>query len=244
MEKIWFVIPAYNEEENLRGLVSDWEGVISRLKKEADVKVFIVNDGSRDNTEGVLEELCEKYDFLSYETKENGGHGSALLYGYGRAIAKGADWIFQTDSDRQTDPGEFWKFWKKRSGYDALIGSRHGRKDGESRKFVEKTLCIILKGIFGVGLPDANAPFRLMKAGLVSKYMERMPKDYNLPNVMLTTFFAYYRENIRFIAISFGKRAGGENSIDIVKITKIGIGAVRDFAGFRRQMKGQSSWMV
>lgn len=42
--------------------------------------------------------------------------------------------------------------------------------------------------IFGIRIPDANAPFRLMKSDLVEKYIIRFCDDYNLPNVMLTTF--------------------------------------------------------
>ncbi len=55
-------------------------------------------------------------------------------------------------------------------------------------------------------MPDANAPFRLMRTDLVNKYIHRLPKNYNLPNIMLTTYFVYYKEKITFLPITFKPR--------------------------------------
>ena len=89
---------------------------------------------------------------------------------------------------------------------------------------------------FKVDIPDANAPFRLMKAAIVKKYLYRMPVDYNLPNIMLTTFMSYYKEPIKFDEISFSPRQGGVNSINIPRIVKIGIKALGDFRSFKKDM--------
>ena len=48
----------------------------------------------------------------------------------------------------------------------------------------------------GVNVPDANAPFRLMKAETVEKYLYRMPADYNLPNIILTAFLSVIRRQL------------------------------------------------
>ena len=173
-------------------------------------------------------------------TKPNGGHGSAVLFGYKYAVANHADYIFQTDSDGQTDPYEFDGFWKLRNEYDAIVGNRTVRKDGLDRKFVEYVLCLILKLFFGVKIQDSNAPFRLMKQELLVKHMIRIPEDFNLPNVMLTTFFVYFHEKIKFMEITFKPRQGGINSINVRKIIKIGWKALGDFRIFRKQLIGRS----
>ena len=98
---------------------------------------------------------------------------------------------------------------------------------------MRKILLIILRIVFGVKMPDSNAPFRLMKSNLVKKYIEKMPPDYNLPNVILTTYFVYFEEPVKFVDISFKPRQGGTNSVNIKKIIKIGIMALRDFTQFR-----------
>ena len=162
-------------------------------------------------------------------TKQNGGHGSTLLYGYRYAIDNGADYIFQTDSDGQTNPKEFKQFWDLRNKYDAIIGNRVERGDGKDRKFVENTVCFLLWLFFGIKISDANAPFRLMKTSLVAKYIDKLPKDFNIPNIMFTTYFVYHNEKVKFIPITFKPRQGGVNSINPKKIIKIGWKAIRDF---------------
>lgn len=89
-----------------------------------------------------------------------------------------------------------------------------------------------------VSAPDANAPFRLMKAETVKKYLGRLPSDYNLPNIMMTAYFAYYKEKLCFEEITFKPRqAGGVNSVNIPKIVKIGWKALGDFRRLKKGMK-------
>ena len=98
-------------------------------------------------------------------------------------------------------------------------------------------VCFLLKLYFGVSVPDANAPFRLMRTSTVKKYVGRFDDDYNLPNIMLTTFFAYYKDRLTFKEVSFKPRQGGVNSINIPKIVKIGWNALGDFRSFKKGMK-------
>jgi hypothetical protein len=146
------------------------------------------------------------------------------------------DFIFQTDSDGQTDPGEFEAFWNQRNKYDGIFGNRTIRGDGKSRAFVEDVVCKLLRLFFGVKVPDANAPFRLMRTETVEKYLYKLPKDYNIPNIMMTTYFAYYGEKILFVPISFKPRSTGIPSLNIVKITKIGLKALKDFRHFKKEL--------
>lgn len=116
------------------------------------------------------------------------------------------------------------------------MGMRILRGDGYWRKAVEIILCKIIWIYFRVRVPDANAPFRLMKAELVKRYLCKLPAEYNLPNVMLTVYFAYFRENTRFIEISFKPRQKGRNSINFIKITGIGWKALHDFYALRKEI--------
>ena len=95
---------------------------------------------------------------------------------------------------------------------------------------------MMLKMYFSVKVPDANAPFRLMKADVVKKYLYNMEPDFNLPNIMMTTFFVYYGENVKFKPIAFKPREKGTNSINIKKIIKIGWKAQKDFRKFKKKM--------
>ncbi len=234
MDSLYLVMPAYNEAENIEAVVTSWYPLLEGKSDES--RLVVADSGSTDDTHDILLRLREKYPKLEILSDTGRQHGPKLMALYGYAVECGADYIFQTDSDGQTDPGEFDAFWKHRKKYDAIIGKRRSRGDGISRKFVERVLCMLLRVIFKVSVPDANAPFRLMKAELVDKYIKRLPKEYDLPNVMLTTYFAYYKENIRFVNISFRPRQGGVNSLNIPKIVKIGCKALRDFAILRKDM--------
>ncbi len=59
---------------------------------------------------------------------------------------------------------------------------------------MENVVCFLLRMIFGVRVSDANAPYRLMKSELVARYIGKLPADFNIPNIMFTTYFVYYKE--------------------------------------------------
>jgi hypothetical protein len=124
-----------------------------------------------------------------------------------------------------------------RNEYDGIFGNRTVRGDGKGRAFVEKVVCLLLRLYFGVKVPDANAPFRLMKCDVVKKYLYKMQEDYNLPNIMMTTYYAYFNEKQAFRPISFKPRTAGKNSVNFRKIFKIGWKALGDFRRFKKDMK-------
>ena len=108
MDKLYIVIPAYNEEANIKKVIQDWYPIVEKAGNSS--KLVIIDDGSKDSTYQMM--LTEAKELNAFEplTKPNGGHGATVLYGYEYALDKGADYIFQTDSDGQTLPEEFWDF--------------------------------------------------------------------------------------------------------------------------------------
>lgn len=232
---LYIVMPAYNEEGNIKNVVNDWYKILE--EKDDASRLVIADSGSTDKTHEYLLELQKTYPKLEIFTDCDKQHGPKLIALYDYAIKQGADYIFQTDSDGQTNPDEFGAFWDMRSDYAAIFAERPVRGDGKDRAFVEKVVCLLLKIFFGVNVPDANAPFRLMRTSAVKKYLYKLPANYNIPNIMITTYFAHYKEAYTFKEISFKPRQAGKNSINIVKIVKIGWQALSDFAGFRKDMK-------
>ncbi|MBO4636388.1 MAG: glycosyltransferase family 2 protein [Clostridiales bacterium] len=235
MEKLFIVMPAYNEEENIKSVVEQWYPILAG--KADDSRLVIADSGSSDKTHELLVEMTKKeYPQIDILSDTNQYHGPKVIALYDYAIQNGADYIFQTDSDGQTNPAEFDAFWDERDRYDGIFGNRTVRGDGKDRAFVERVVCFLLKVYFGVNLPDANAPFRLMKADVVKKYLYKMPSEYNLPNIMMTTYYAKNKEKMEFKEISFKPRQGGVNSINIPRIIKIGWKALGDFRRFKKDM--------
>lgn len=235
MDSLYIVMPAYNEEENIEAVVKAWYPVLNG--KDASSRIVIADSGSKDSTHSILQNMQKEYPQLDILEDTDKQHGPKVIALYKYAIKNGVNYVFQTDSDGQTNPNEFDAFWQLRNQYDAILGHRNVRGDGKARAFVEHVVCFLLRCVFGVKVPDANAPFRLMKCSLVDKYINRLPENYNIPNIMFTTFFAHYKENITFKTITFKPRQGGVNSINIPRIVKIGWNAVGDFITFKKGMK-------
>jgi glycosyltransferase involved in cell wall biosynthesis len=233
-ENIFIVIPAYNEQENIQKTVKEWYEVVEKIGK--GTHLVIIDDGSKDNTYKILTDIKNCFPQLIVITKQNSGHGATILYGYKYALENGADYIFQTDSDGQTSSDEFYIFWEQRKNFDVIIGNRTKRQDGISRIFVTKVLKLVLLCIFKVCISDANTPFRLMNAKILKKYIDKIPANFNLTNVLLSVYFVKYKEKLNFIPISFKKRQGGTNSINIKKIFLIAKQAVIDFRNIRKEM--------
>lgn len=234
MSILYVVIPAYNEEETIESVAREWHGVVARTGE--DSRLVIMDDGSKDATYKKLLALEKELPLLTPVTKKNSGHGGTVLFGYEYALAHGAEYVFQTDSDGQTIPEEFWQLWDKRQDYDIQIGYRKNRQDGFSRVVVTKVLKLVLYMIFRLWITDANTPFRLMSANSLKKHVGKIPKDYNLSNVLLTVLYEREKSRMRYVPITFRPRQGGVNSINFKRIIGIGWNAVKNLRVLKRNL--------
>lgn len=241
METIYFVMPAYNEQENISETIKQWYPVVDRINTVEGCKAVlaIANDGSKDDTYRVMEAMKDTNDYPYFEplTKPNGGHGQTVLYLYRYAIEQGADYIFQTDSDGQTNPEEFWQMFEHRHECEFQIGFRKDRKDGFSRIVVTKVLRIVVWLMFQEWVTDANTPFRLMESKKLKTIMDVIPRDYFLCNVAITAIAKKWKYSMKFYQITFKPRQGGVNSINLKRIFKIGWRALGDFKKINKAVK-------
>lgn len=235
---IYFVMPAYNEEANIEEVIREWHPICEKINAEGhEAKLVIANDGSKDNTFDIMQQLQKKYPFFVPLDKPNSGHGATVLFLYHYAIDQGANYVFQTDSDGQTRPDEFWQMWENREKYDFQIGTRGGRQDGASRVFVTKTLRLVVWLMFHVWVKDANTPFRLLKIEKLNPILDIVPKDYNLANVAVSAIAVRWNYKIGWYPITFRPRQGGVNSINMKRIFGIGKKALGDFSQINRALK-------
>lgn len=237
-DKLYIVMPAYNEEANIEDVILQWHPVCECINAEGnEAKLVIANDGSKDNTFAIMQQLSTKYPFLMPIDKPNSGHGATVLFLYRKAIADGANFVFQTDSDGQTLPEEIWQMWKNRHEHEFQIGTRGGREDGVSRVFVTKTLRLVVWMMFGVWVKDANTPFRLMNATRLQSIMSFIPEDFFLSNVAIAAIAVKKNVNIAWYPITFRPRQGGVNSINMRRIFKIGVKALGDFRMINKNLR-------
>ena len=234
-QKLTIVIPAYNEEENITATLNQWYPVVEEAGNNS--MLVVLNDGSKDSTSTILKDYASNHHLLRAIDKPNSGHGATLLAGYRYAIEQQADFVFQTDSDGQTNPEEFWAFWEQRDKYDVIIGDRSKRQDGISRVVVTNVLKFVVKSYFNILSEDANCPFRLMRADCLKECLSLIPEDYNLSNVALTAAFHKKGFRVNYLPVSFKPRQGGINSINLPRIFNIGKKALSDFKKINQKIE-------
>ena len=237
---LYIVVPAYNEEENIADFIDSWYPIVDKYNGGGLSRLVIINDGSKDKTLEIAKKHMKNKPLLEVIDKKNSGHGSTVLYGYNYALKNGADFIFQTDSDGQTEPNEFHEFWELRNQFDMVIGHRNKREDGLSRYFVTKILKLVIKLTFKVNVTDANTPFRLMSKKTLKSSIKLIPKDFNLSNVILSVIYTKKDYKVKYIPITFKPRQGGTNSINLKKIFKIGKKAFKDFIDINKILKKEN----
>jgi len=111
--KVWIVMPAYNEERTIGG-------VLDILRQEGYSKVIVVDDGSRDRTA----EIARSKGALVVSHPKNMGLGAALRTGLRMAREQGADRAVTFDADGQHDPKAVRRLLEALDGGDLAIGVR------------------------------------------------------------------------------------------------------------------------
>ncbi|MBR1719173.1 MAG: glycosyltransferase family 2 protein [Phocaeicola sp.] len=239
MSSIYIVMPAYNEAANIEETIKQWYPIVDKLHQEGvKTELIIANDGSKDNTFLIMQEIKRRFPLFRPLNKPNSGHGATILYLYRYAIENNVDFIFQTDSDGQTIPSEFWQMWNNREKFDFQIGYRNNMQDGLSRVLVTKVLRIVVWIMFRKLVKDANTPFRLMKVDKLIPIMNVIPQDFFLSNVVISAIATKWNYKIGWYNITFKPRQGGKNSINIKRIINIGWNALSDFRKINRNLKG------
>ncbi len=233
-DSLIIVIPAYNEEETIGAVLQEWYKIIELHNGGGRSCLLVINDGSTDRTEQILQAFAEEHPLFSYVTQKNGGHGAAIWNGYRIALNRKADYIFQTDSDGQTEAGDFHAFWSRRRKADVVSGRRVHREDGKNRELVSRVLSLLVRVIFRVEAEDVNCPYRLMSRSALKDGLELVPRRYHLTNVLLRVAFEKQGREVLLLPIHFKKRQGGSNSINGRKILKIGSRSIREFIKLER----------
>lgn len=111
--KCWIVMPAYNEERTIGGVIDD-------LRKEGWRDIIVVDDGSRDMTA----EIARRKGAEVLIHPRNMGLGAALRTGLREALKRGGDCAVTFDSDGQHDPKAVKIMVDSIDGADLVIGSR------------------------------------------------------------------------------------------------------------------------
>ena len=152
--------PAYNDSGTIASLVIAAVQTAGRLT--SDFEVLVINDGSRDATAEILDELARLYPQVRpIHHEQNRGYGGALRTGFSSATK---EWIFYTDGDAQYDPREMALLWEKRGdAVDVVNGYKISRSDPLHRIVIGRIYHHTVKLLFGLTVRDVDCDFRLIR---------------------------------------------------------------------------------
>lgn len=170
--KISIIIPCYNEEKDIKSNVE--EKVLPFLKKlPIEYELLLVNDGSKDKTQEVIETI-KGAKALGYPV--NRGKGGAVKFGIEHSTG---DYILFMDADLSTDLIAFDEFVPLLGNYDLIIGSRHLKeskmpvKQPLIRRFVGKSCRIMVNTQYGFKLKDTQCGFKAIKSEIAKFIAEK-----------------------------------------------------------------------
>ncbi|HET9920452.1 MAG TPA: glycosyltransferase family 2 protein [Ktedonobacteraceae bacterium] len=162
------ILPAHDEETAIAGTI---QNVIDALEEWGlDFEVIVVNDGSKDNTRVIVEELAARdgrVHLLNHAV--NQGYGAALVSGF-EAIAANNDLAFFMDSDGQFDIRDLERFFPLIEEYDAVLGYRMHRQDTWVRKLNAWGWKMLVRLVFGLHVRDVDCAFKLYRASFFREH--------------------------------------------------------------------------
>jgi glycosyltransferase involved in cell wall biosynthesis len=229
--KLWVVMPAYNEEAAVDQVVKEW---LPALRRHCPDFVFLaLNDGSKDSTLAILNRIAVREQEFRVIDKPNSGHGQTCVLGYRLALKEEADWILQIDSDAQCDPVYLETFFGKTAKHKIVYGLRTSRDDGWKRICISRLVTFFAFAATGVWVKDCNVPYRLMHKSTVENIVDHIPKDFHLANVLLAVLQEKHF-GIFWIPIHFRRRIGTP-SVKTFSFVKFGIQLYRQLRAAARQ---------
>ncbi len=163
------IFPAFNEEANIQRTVESARLVLPKLAKTWEI--ILVNDGSKDATTPLCDELAEQYpEVRAIHHVDNRGYGAALKSGI---LAARHDFIFFTDSDGQFDLEELEHLMEWASHYDIVTGYRGKRQDPPHRLINAFGWKMLVRMVLGVKVRDIDCAFKIFQRSVFNRVQIR-----------------------------------------------------------------------
>ena len=242
--KICFVLPTYNEEENIGNIIQQ----ILREEKSQSKHTFtilVVDDNSTDETQTIVQNYISSNSKVHLVTGQKKGLGDAYKRGFKYALNDlKADLIFQMDSDGQHDTSlipDFVSYIEE--GKDVVIGSRfvEGGTTPDfsfSRLLMSKVGNLLVRYVGGITqLQDCTSGYRAIRASYLKEldFSYLSTRGYSFQSSLICDL-AWRGADISEIPIEFSSRKGGDSKLALrdqieflLNIPRLGFRNLEDF---------------
>jgi len=223
MKTISVLIPAYNEEPVLEKLFTRLANLANEVK-EYDFEFLFVNDGSKDNTLGIIKDFAEKDSRVSYINLSR-------TFGKEIGMIAGLDYVqgdatVIIDADLQDPPElipEMIKLWEE--GYDDVYAKRRSR-EGESwlKKYTSKMYYRTLQKITHIPIQEDTGDFRLLDKRVVEAIRQFRDTQRNAKAIF--SWVGFHKKEILY---DRDERAAGMTKWSYPKLVNLAIDGITSF---------------
>ena len=242
--KICFVLPTYNEEENIGNIIQQILKEEKSLSKHT-FTILVVDDNSTDETQTIVQRYISLNSKVHLVTGQKKGLGDAYKRGFKYALNDlKADLIFQMDSDGQHDTSlipDFVSYIEE--GKDVVIGSRFAEGGTTpdfsfSRLLMSKVGNLLVRYVGGITqLQDCTSGYRAIRASYLKDldFSYLSTRGYSFQSSLICDL-AWRGANISEIPIEFSSRQGGDSKLALrdqieflLNIPRLGFRNLEDF---------------
>ena len=205
--KIFAIIPAYNEESNIVSIIKKTKRYVGNI--------IVVDDGSNDKTK----EVAENANAVVLRHIINLGKGATLKTGCDFAIRKGAKYIIVLDADAQHNPDDIPRFINKLKKYDIVFSYRSvSSKMPPVLRFGNWFISGIVRALHGINLNDTQCGFRAFSKEAYRK-IGWNSSDYSMESEMISNVG---KQKLKYVQIPiqtvYSDMYKGTTVIDGIKI--------------------------
>jgi glycosyltransferase involved in cell wall biosynthesis len=159
------IVPVYNEEDNLERVEKELLAYSKIATKRTSI--LFVNDGSIDDSQSIIETICNRNDNFNYISfQENRGLSAAIKAGFDYVNSELVGYI---DSDLQTNPEDFNLLLEHIDSFDLVTGVRANRKDSFVKNISSKIANGIRRSFTHDGMDDTGCPLKVIKTDFAKR---------------------------------------------------------------------------
>lgn len=214
VRRIWVVVPAFNEAENLGELVPRILAQASAL--HPDSRVLVVDDGSTDATAAVMGAICSRLagvEFLRLARQR--GKAAALQRGFRHALDQQAQVVVMMDADGQDEPAELPRLLEQLdAGFDLVTGARLARRDLLVKRLTSRLFNRATRVLTGVPGTDLNSGFKVMSAAVAS---DLSPMLYGEMHRYITVMAHWLGYRITEVPVTHRERRYGQTKYSVAR---------------------------
>jgi dolichol-phosphate mannosyltransferase len=226
LKKISYIFPIYNEEGNISLLYETMNKITKKLVKKYSIEFIFINDGSRDRSLDLLQDLVNKDKRVKViNFARNFGHQLAVTAGLDYSSG---DAVIIMDSDMQDPPEvslELIQKWEE--GFEVVYAQRRTRKDSFLKKLTASVYYRILERLADIKIPKDTGDFRLMDRKVVNVLNTFREKDRFLRGMV--SYLGFKQTPLLF---DRHERHSGNTGYSLKKMMKLAKDGIFSFSSF------------